>query len=83
MPIVTKGQKFLFVRLEMEPEEIPGLLKAHRENWAPPERLEEEAELLCAEGFPDAPSANFAEKVVRWGGGQRFVGRFRQKNSPR
>lgn len=81
MPVVQQGTRVLFVRLDLDPAEIPSLLAAHRRKWEPPDRLEALAESLVAQDFPDAAAGQFAEQVVRWGGGQRFVGRFRQKNS--
>ena len=81
MSVIKHGPKLLFVRLEVEPQEIPDLLNAHSKKWEPPGRLEALAGDLCARDFPDAPSAEFAEEVVKWGRGQRFVGRFREKNT--
>lgn len=81
--IITQGSRLLFVRLELEPDEIPNLLTAHRKRWEPPDRLENEAQALIAQDFPEGVAAEFAEDVVKWGRGHRFVGRFRQKNSDR
>lgn len=81
MPVTSLGTKLQFVKLELEPTEIPELLKSHRKNWEPSARLEEEAQSLIAEDFPHLRSAEFSEQVIRWGRGQRFVGRFRQRNN--
>lgn len=81
MPIIQQGTQFLFVRMNLDPVDIPGLLAAHRNKWGPPERLEAEGARLTEMGFPDAAAGEFAIQVVKWGKGYRFVDRFRQKNS--
>jgi hypothetical protein len=81
MPILQQGSQFLFVRMDLDPAEIPNLLAAHRKHWKSPERLEAEGARLVAQGFPDTDTGQFAHQVVEWGGGHRFVDRFRQKNT--
>ncbi|HEX5279696.1 MAG TPA: hypothetical protein VFW28_06430 [Micropepsaceae bacterium] len=81
MPVLIENGVCRFVRLEINPQEIPVLLAAHHDVWEPPDHLEATAQELCAQDFPDDRSARFAEEVIRWGGGHRFVGRFREMNA--
>ena len=81
MPVLVDGGICRFVRLAITPQEIPELLKAHRRVWAPPDELEAVARALREGDFPEKRSAEFAESVIRWGRGQRFVDRFLHGNS--
>jgi hypothetical protein len=82
MAIVFIDQKICFVRLELTPTEIPGLLQRHRENYPGAAPLEGIGNDLRAAGFEPAAAMEFVERVVRWGRGQRFVGRLLEQNTP-
>jgi hypothetical protein len=82
MTVVKLGQAFNFVKLQLDLAEIPELIAAHRRNWEPPDRLEEQGRVLNAEGFPAGPSAQFAIEVIKWGKGHRLLTRFQRENSP-
>lgn len=82
MPIVTINQQICFVRLELRAGEIRGLLERHVLNYPGAADLEQRGLQIIESGFPSAETGAFVEAVVRWGGGQRFVGRLLDQNKP-
>ena len=81
MPVLVDGTTCRFVRLEITPKEIPAMLEAHRRVWPSGEHFESKGERQKEVDFPEDESVSFAEGVIRWGRGQRFVGRFLDRNS--
>ncbi|WP_342637100.1 hypothetical protein [Thioclava nitratireducens] len=82
MPILVHDGSLRLVKLDIQPQEIPALLQAHRTKWEPPQRLEARGEALIAADFPSDEAVQFAYDVIRWGKGHRFVDRFKTQNSP-
>jgi len=80
MPVIANESGLLIVRLAISGEEIPDLLERHRTKWAPPARLEAEGLFIREQQFPVSRCARFAEEVITWGRGHRFLGRFLEKN---
>lgn len=82
MPVILHDGCLTFVRLELAPSELAGLLARHRTQWQPPERLEGMAAKLVADNFPEGDAATFCVSVIKWGRGDRFAGRFVARNTP-
>lgn len=82
MPISIINDQVSFVRLELSSVEILGLLKKHAENYPGAPALEQRGIAIIKAGFPPVDAMAFIETIVRWGGGQRFVGRLLDQNSP-
>jgi hypothetical protein len=82
MPVAIINQQIAFVRLELSPAEIPGLLERHAENYPGVAALEQLGAAAIEGGLKAIESKAFVEAVVRWGGGQRFVGRLLDQNTP-
>lgn len=82
MPIAIINEQVSFVRLELSSGEILELLRKHAENYPGAPACEERGKATIKAGFPPVDAIAFIESVVRWGGGQRFVGRLLDQNSP-
>ncbi len=82
MPVAVIDQRICFLRLDLSPSEILGLLERHAENYPGATQCERDGAAVIAAGFPPAMAMAFVEKVVRWGGGQRFVQRVLTQNTP-
>ncbi len=82
MPIRKCDEQICFVRLELLPGEILELLRKHAENYPRATECEEIGVALINSNFRPDDATAFIETVVRWGGGQRFVGRLLDQNDP-
>ncbi|WP_370146036.1 8-oxoguanine DNA glycosylase OGG fold protein [Bradyrhizobium elkanii] len=82
MPIREVGGRICIVRLELHPDEIPDLLVRHADNYPGAHELESAGLALIETGFQPEASADFVQRVCRWGGGDRQMGRVRDNNSP-
>lgn len=82
MSIVIVEEKICFVRLDLSPSELPGLLERHAKEYPGAPALEQLGRATIAKGIQQREAIAFIEAVVRWGGGQRFVGRLLDQNSP-
>lgn len=82
MSVLKIEENICFVRFSISPNEIPGLLRRHAENYPGAAGLEGHAARLVSCGFQPSDVANYLDAVVRWGGGQRFVGRLLDQNNP-
>ncbi len=82
MPISIINEKICFVRLALSPIEIPGLLERHAKNYPGGGALEQLGKAIKDSEFQPKDACAFVENVVRWGGGQRFVGRLLAQNTP-
>lgn len=95
MVVDIPGQSFRFVRLELSPDEIPGLLASHAASpvrgqpsgqhdcsgaWS--SELEQFGRALANQDFEAAGSMWFASEVILWGRGHRILGRFQERNRP-
>lgn len=81
MPIAIINEQIAFVRLELSPAEIPGLLERHTKNYPGAIALERRGAETIAGGVQVTDARVFVDAVVRWGGGQRFVGRLLSQNT--
>lgn len=76
------NEQIVFVRLELSHAEISGLLERHAKNYPGAAALEQLGAATIRVGLQTVEARAFVEAVVRWGGGQRFVGRLLDQNSP-
>ncbi|MCK1658531.1 hypothetical protein [Bradyrhizobium sp. 151] len=74
--------RICIVRLELHPDEIPDLLVRHANNYPGAQELESAGVALIDTGFEPEASADFVQRVCKWGGGDRQMGRIRDNNSP-
>ncbi|MCP3386211.1 hypothetical protein NLM31_38105 [Bradyrhizobium sp. CCGUVB4N] len=81
MPIAELNEQVVFVRLELSPAEIPGLLERHAKKYPGAAALEQRGAALVEAGVQVVAALEFVEAVVRWGRGQRFVGRVLDQNA--
>jgi hypothetical protein len=81
MPVTNINGVICFVRLELMPGEVPGLLRRHAANYPGAVECEQVGAAIIDAGFPTDDVKAFVEAVVRWGGGQRFVGRLLNQNA--
>lgn len=81
MPIAELNEQIVFVRLELSPAEIPGLLERHAKKYPGAAALEQRGAALIGAGVQVVEALEFVEAVVRWGRGQRFVGRLLDQNA--
>ena len=82
MLIASINGQICFVRLELSSGEVPGLLQRHAENYPNAGVCEQSGVEIIKADFPPDDAMAFIEAVVRWGGGQRFVGRLLKQNEP-
>ena len=82
MPIAVIDGHISFVRLKLSPGEIPELLRRHAENYPGAREYEQQGAALVEANFPIDDTMTFVGTIVRWGGGQRFIGRLFEKNRP-
>ncbi|SDI41020.1 hypothetical protein SAMN05216338_102228 [Bradyrhizobium sp. Rc2d] len=82
MPIREFDGRICIVRLELHPREIPDLLVRHADNYPGAHELESAGLALIETGFEPEASADFVQRVCKWGGGDRQMGRVRDNNSP-
>jgi hypothetical protein len=74
--------RLYIVRLELSPAEIPDLLVRHAKNYPGAQALELAGMTLAEANFEPEASANFVQRVCKWGRGDRQMGRIRDNNSP-
>lgn len=82
MPIREFQGRLCIVRIELSPAEIPDLLVQHAKNYPGAQALELAGMTLAEANFEPEASANFVQRVCKWGGGDRQMGRIRDNNSP-
>jgi len=82
MPIRELEGRLCIVRLELSPAEIPDLLVRHAKKYPCAQELELAGTALAQAKFRPKASADFVQRVCKWGGGDRQMGRIRDNNSP-
>jgi hypothetical protein len=82
MCVVKLDGQYAFVRLQIDPVEIPGLLLRHADQYPGAGSLESTAAALVEADFAPSDSSQFVQQVCKWGGGHRLVGRVIQLNTP-
>lgn len=82
MSIAVIRENICFVRFELSAGEILGLLERHAKEYPGATAREQLGAATIDKGFQPADCKAFIEAVVRWGGGQRFVGRLLDQNTP-
>ena len=81
MPVASIGGVLAFVRLEIRPSEVPGLLRRHSDKYPGANELEVCGANLIRAEFPPGEAAAFVRKVCEWGRGHRLVGRVLRDNA--
>lgn len=78
MPVVEIDNRLCFVRLDLSPDELPGLLASHAAAYPGAREIEQLGSALKAAGFPPAEALGFLRSVLIWGRGQRLKRRLEQ-----
>lgn len=75
MPIVEIGDRHCFVRLELSPAEVPGLLARHASNYPGATAVEQLGAGLKAADFAPSEALKYLQSVLVWGRGHRLARR--------
>jgi hypothetical protein len=83
MPVKNIDGILCIVRLELTPEELPGLRDRHKKNYPGAKDREKEAKSVIQNGFKSVQTMQFIENVCRWGKGDRLIPEFKRNNTPK